>query len=537
MEIFYGGKIYTMLHPNDSVEAVLIEKGRIVKIGAYEELAPLATSFHSIHGKTMFPGFVDSHLHIIGLGEKLIRLQLDHCETKEQLHIEIERALESLVPGELLVGEGWSEYNLLQEQMLTLDELDRYRDNPIILHRVCHHVLLCNRIALQIARVHAQTTDVIGGKIGRNNDNSLNGYFYDEAMSLVMNAFVMEGEKYVNYLTSCINRAVKMMHQFGLVGGHSEDCSYYGHYSNVVKAYAQSVGKHKHFRASILRHHKVFDQMMNDNIEDITGFIEYGAMKIFADGSFGGSTAALLQPYEQEGNNRGLLIHSDEQFESFIMQARRAGEAIAVHMIGDRAANQVISMIEKYPAPNGKRDRLIHCCLLTETQIERLKKLSVVLDIQPSFVSSDFPWVEQKLGNHRLHLAYAWKTLSEFPCALGTDAPIEDINPFYTIYAAVTRKKVDSDQVFNPSQCLTVFEAIKMYTYGSAFAVSKELERGLIQEGYVADFTIVDQDLLTIPSEQIINTTVLETIVDGKTVYKNNDSLFVKKEQDNLLSY
>ena len=520
MEIFYGGKIYTMQQPSETVEAVLIENGRIQKVGTYEELAPLATSFHPLNGKTMFPGFVDSHLHIIGLGEKLVRLQLHHCKTKDQLHIEIEKALQSLLPGELLVGEGWSEYNLEQGDMLMLDELDRYKDNPIILYRVCHHVLLCNRTALQLAKVNNQTADVAGGKIGRNENNGLNGYFYDEAMSLVMNAFVLEGEKYVHYLTSCINRAVKKMHQFGLVGGHSEDCSYYGHYSNVVKAYEQSVGKYKHFRASILRHHKVFEQMLQNDIKDIPGFIEYGAMKIFADGSFGGSTAALLQPYEQEGDNRGLLIHSDEQFESFIKQARRADEAIAVHMIGDGAAEQVISMIEKYPPPIGKRDRLIHCCLLTETQIERMKRLAVVLDIQPSFVSSDFPWVEEKLGIHRLHLAYAWKTLSEFPCAIGTDAPIEDINPFATIYAAVARKKVGRELVFNPSQCLTAFEAVKMYTFGSAFAIGKELERGLIQEGYVADFTIVDQDLLTIQSEQIINTTVVETIVDGHTVYK-----------------
>ncbi len=520
MEIFYGGKIYTMLQPNETVEAVLIQNGRIIKVGDYVDLAPFATSFHPLNGNTMFPGFVDSHLHIIGLGEKLTRLQLNHCKTKDQLHIEIEKALKKLVPGELLIGEGWSEYNLEKGSMITIDELDRYKDNPVILYRVCHHVLLCNRVALQKARVNEQTPDVLGGIIGRDKEGRLNGYFYEEAMRIVTNAFVLEGEKYVNHLTACINRAVETMHQFGLVGGHSEDCSYYGHYSNVVKAYERSIGKYKHFRVSILRHHQVFKQMVDDKIKDITGFIEYGAMKIFADGSFGGSTASLLQPYEQDGGNCGLLIHSDEQFKSFIKQARQAGEAIAVHMIGDRAAEQVISMIEKYPVQNGKRDRLIHCCLLTETQIERMKKLAVVLDIQPSFLLSDFPWVEQKIGNHRLPLAYAWKTLSEFPCALGTDAPIEDINPFTTIYAAVERKKIGTEQVFNPAQCLTIFEAIKMYTFGSAFAIGKEEERGLIQEGYVADFTIVNQDLLMIQKEEIINTTVVETIVDGHTVYK-----------------
>ena len=196
--MFFGGKIYTMQRPNETVEAVSIQNGRIKKVGTYEELAPLATSFRPLHGKTMFPGFVDSHLHIIGLGEKLVRLQLGHCKTKEHLHIEIEKALQRVSPGEVLVGEGWSEYHLEQGDMLTLEDLDCYQNHPIILHRVCHHVLLCNRTALQIAYVNEQTPDVLGGKIGRNEDNSLNGYFYEEAMRLVTNAFVLEGEDYVS---------------------------------------------------------------------------------------------------------------------------------------------------------------------------------------------------------------------------------------------------------------------------------------------------------------------------------------------------
>jgi predicted amidohydrolase YtcJ len=207
-----------------------------------------------------------------------------------------------------------------------------------------------------------------------------------------------------------------------------------------------------------------------------------------------------------------------------MQQARNANEAIAVHMIGDGAAEQVISMVEKYPPPNSKRDRLIHCCLLTEEQIERMRKLNIILDIQPSFVPSDFPWVEEKLGKHRLPFAYAWKSLSAFPCALGTDAPIEDVNPFHTIYAAVTRKKVGGKKVFNASECLSPFEAIKMYTYGSAYAIGKESERGLIREGYLADFTIVDQDLFTISPDQILETSVIQTIVDGRTVYKNKQT-------------
>ena len=520
MDLYFGGTIYTMQKEGETVEAVLVRDGIIQKTGNYEELYTYATKIHNLQGAVMYPGFVDSHIHLIGLGEKLIRLQLSDCKTKDEMLSLIASEIKTLRPGELLVGEGWNEYQLQGGEMLSLQDLDAFHDNPIILHRVCHHVCFVNSKAMELAHINTDTAEVVGGKIGRHSDGSLNGYLYDEAMNLITSAFVKDGAEYSSYLAQCINRAVSVMHQYGLVGAHSEDCSYYGHYSNVINAYNQSIGELNHFRVHLLRHHKVFEQMIKSEITEISGFIEYGAMKIFADGSFGGSTAALLEPYENEGENRGLLIHSDEQFESFIKLAREAGEAIAVHMIGDAAAEQVISVVEKYPAPNGKRDRLIHCCILTEQQIERMKKLNIILDIQPSFVSSDFPWVEEKLGKHRLHLAYAWKTLSEFPCAFGTDAPIENVNPFETIYAAVTRKKIGSEQAFNTSQSLTAFEAIKMYTYGSAYAIGKEMERGLIREGYTADFTIVDQDLFTISPYQILETSVIQTIVDGRTVYK-----------------
>ncbi len=520
MELYYGGTIYTLVEDGQTVEAVLVRDGIIEKIGSYEELHPYATNIHHLQGAVMYPGFVDSHLHLIGLGEKLIRLQLSECKTKDEMLTFIATKIKTLQPGELLIGEGWNEYQLQDGEMLTIQELDSFQHNPIILHRVCHHVCLINSKAMELAGINNETPDVAGGKIGRTEDGSLNGYFYDEAMNLVTSAFVKDGAEYTQYLAQCINRAVSVMHQYGLVGAHSEDCSYYGHFSNVINAYNQSIGELKHFRVHLLRHHKVFEQMINANLTDVPGFIEYGAMKIFADGSFGGSTAALLEPYENEGDNRGLLIHSNEQFESFIKVARQASEAIAVHMIGDGAADQVISMVEKYPTPIGKRDRLIHCCLLTEQQIERMKKLNIILDIQPSFVPSDFPWVENKIGQHRLPLAYAWKTLSVFPCALGTDAPIEDVNPFQTIYAAVTRKKIGGEQVYNEAQTLSPFEAIKMYTYGSAYAIGKEQDRGLIQEGYSADFTIVDRDLCKVGVEDILKASVMQTVVDGRTVYK-----------------
>lgn len=175
--------------------------------------------------------------------------------------------------------------------------------------------------------------------------------------------------------------------------------------------------------------------------------------------------------------------------------ARKYNEAIAVHIIGDAAAQQVLNVIEKYPAPKGKRDRLIHCCILNEQLIHRMTKLPVILDLQPAFVPSDFPWAIDRLGGERLKYAYAWKTLMNrgLMCAAGTDAPVEDIDPIATIYAAVERKKpTDDHDGYLPHEKLTRFEAIRAYTVGSAQAIGKEEVRGLIKAGFDANFSIFD---------------------------------------------
>ena len=517
MELYFGGQIYTMLHEGEKVEAVLVHNGEIMRTGTYQALQHEASTFHNLRGKTMIPGLVDSHIHLIGYGEKLSRVQLGNAKSKEEIIKLLIKEQKNLSPNEWLIAEGWSEFNLEGKQMLSLQELDVITTNPTILHRVCHHVLLANSAALKLANITSETLNPSGGAIGRDSNGLPNGYFYDEATQLINNLIDTESLVYKQHLVQSMNAAIKQLHTYGVVGAHTEDCSYYGHYSNVLQAYQETIGQKKHFRTHLLRHHKVFEEMLHDQPKETDGFIEFGAMKIFADGSFGGSTAALLAPYKYEGTNCGLFIHTQEQFESYVKMARSYNEAIAVHMIGDAAAELVVSMIEKYPTPKGKRDRLIHACLLNEQLLERMRKLpQIIMDIQPAFVPSDYPWIEQKLGVERMRYAYAWKTLKEFHPAIGTDAPIEDVNPFKTIEAAVNRHKygsrIDNEQ-------LSVFEAVKMYTHGSAYAVNKEMERGFIAPHYVADFTILKQNIFECSPDEIERIQVCQTIVDGKVVY------------------
>ena len=252
--------------------------------------------------------------------------------------------------------------------------------------------------------------------------------------------------------------------------------------------------------------------------------LHQGEMKFFIDGALGGKTALLSKPYSDTPETSGMAVHTDEEIEELVKLARKYNEAIAVHVIGDGAVEKALDAIEKHPAPEGKRDRLIHVNVLRDDLVKRMEKLPVVLDLQPVFVSSDFPWVMDRLGEDRLDWAYAWKKLLDrgFICGGGSDAPIEEADPLLGIYAAVTRRKPgETHEGYLPSEKLSRFEAVHLFTVGSVATIGKGDVRGKIQENFDADFTILDTDLFTVEDEGILDAKVVMTVVAGEVVYEN----------------
>lgn len=521
-QLWYGGTIYTMEKEEETVEAVLVEEDKIIAVGLFDELVDLADEQINLMGATMYPGFVDSHLHMIFQGEKMVWLDLSKATSAEEMLEMVKEAAKNTPSDQWLFADGWNENNFAVKRIPTKDALDAIRKEPILLKRVCHHVILCNSQALATGRIDENSISPLGGEIGRDKEGKLNGLLYDTAGDLVTSAIPREGEAYIDMLAEKLNLAVNQMLSLGLTGGHTEDMHYFGDFNNPLTAFRRVIGEKHHFRVNLLQHNAVFKEMMEADVEFDDPFIEPGAMKIFTDGSLGGSTAALSKPYTDNSETNGLLIHTDQELEELVKLARKYGEAIAVHMIGDAGAEQILNVIEKYPAPIGKRDRLIHASVLREDLIERIAKLPVVIDAQPAFVTSDFPWIIDRLGEERLNYVYSWKTLlnSGIMCAAGTDAPIEDINPLLTIYAAVERKKPYTEgEGYLPEQRLTRYEAVRMYTVGSAEAISKEHERGIIKPGYVADFSIFDRDLFKGTSEEMLEAKAVKTVVAGKVVF------------------
>lgn len=529
-EIWFGGTIYTMKAEMETVEAVYTEDGLIKDIGIKEILFttyPNAIK-QDLKGAVMYPGFTDSHMHLIGHGEKLLRLDLSTYTASQDVKEALLKKVQETPEGEWIFGEGWNENNFVDRKIFHKSELDEITSShPMILSRVCRHAVLVNTKALEIAGITKDAENPPGGVIVKDINGVPTGYLLDQAQELVKKKIPKASE---SYLYQALKSSIEDCVSLGLVGSHSEDLSYYGSFTKTYGAFKNLIERDGYkYRAHLLVHHEVVDDMHEEghHYKDSTDYITLGSMKIFADGALGGRTALLSKPYNDAPETSGVAIHTPTQLHDLVKKARDYGMTVAVHTIGDLAFEYMLDAIEKHPAPVGERDRLIHAQILTNDLIARAKKLPLILDIQPRFVATDFPWIIERLGEERLNYSYAWKTLLDegLICAGGSDAPIEPVNPLLGIHAAVTRQTPgDPEQtVYQPEQRLSMYEAIGLFTKGSAQAISEEHKQGVIEKGYYADFTVLDIDLFQANTDDILDANVEMTIIDGTVMYKKQD--------------
>ncbi|MBS4191631.1 amidohydrolase [Bacillus sp. FJAT-49705] len=527
--LWYGGNIYTMQSENHIVEAVFTSGNRIIELGTLQDLEKKynneITKRMDLLGGTMIPGFVDSHMHLIGHGEKLIRLDLSGCQSKAEVLMAVKHYSRKQEKGDWIIGEGWNE-NLWgpDAEPIFAHELDEIvPDHPVLLKRICRHALVANNSALRTANIDENTISPAGGVIEKDGYGKLTGIVKDQAQELFYNVLPKVSD---TYLKNALRAAIKDAHQLGITGAHTEDLSYYGGYNQTYHAFRHVIEEEGYlFRAHLLVHHLVVDDMKSAGEYFLSGneWIEFGAMKIFADGALGGRTALLSHPYADDPSTSGVAIFTQEELDELVKKAREYKLPVAVHAIGDLAFEMVLNSIEKHPLKGDGRDRLIHAQILREELIDRVRQLPVILDIQPRFLASDFPWVIDRIGKNRVGCYYAWKTLLQngLHCAGGSDAPIEPLNPLLGIHAAVTRTNVDdpAKTVYHPLECLSVFEAVSLFTKGSAYAACHENDRGVMKEGYLADFTIMNEDVFNINPEKIPYIAISKTAIGGEIVY------------------
>ncbi|MEK4653115.1 amidohydrolase [Niallia sp. FSL W8-0954] len=530
-KLIYGGKIYTLKEDGDLIEAILTDGQYIVDYGDKEYLQEkhggTIEGEIDLKGDVLLPGFVDSHMHLIGHGEKLLRLNLSACTSKEEALQMLASYARDIKEGQWIIGDGWNENMWPEQKVLTAKDIDQHVSNhPVLFNRICKHAIAVNSYALKIANITNDTPVPFGGVMEKDELGNPNGVFKDQAQELITSVLPKVTDEYVE---NALRAGIKDAYRLGLTGAHTEDLNYYHGYKGTYQSFKKVIEEEGNlFRAHLLVHHEVFEEMIEDGGKYLGGseWVEFGSMKIFADGAFGGRTAFLSRPYHDDPSTNGVSIFTQERLNDLVAMAREKECPIAVHAIGDAAFEMVLNAIEKYPLQGFGRDRLIHATMLRKDLIERLKGLPLILDIQPSFVVSDFPWVIDRLGEENLAYCYAWKTLLEegLHCAGGSDAPIENVNPLVGIQAAVTRSNQEDKQGkgYIPKEALTIYEAVCLYTKGSAYAICHEEDRGKIEKGYVADFTILNKDIFHVNPHEIEKIKVMKTIVGNEIMYERN---------------
>ena len=527
--LFTNARIHTMDPSLPFATAVAVQNGRILAVGDTAELRLQygATKEKEIDlaGATVLPGLIDNHLHVSNHGIKLSTLDLSEVtEASELLHHLRERAA-GTPQGEWVLGIGWNENNFADRRIPTLAELNEAAPHhPVLLTRICNHAFLANTQGFTRAGVTRDTSDPTDGAFGRDAMGELNGMIYENAADALR---LQIPQKTYSELKDSLRLGVKHALKSGLTSVHTEDLRYLNGFANTWSMYRELIiEENLRLRSNHLVYYQFLDELKEAGMTTGDGdeFVNIGAIKIFADGAMGGRTALMSRPYADAPGVYGTAIHSQEELNSIAAAAAAHGMPIAVHAIGDRASDMVLEAMEKNPVAT-HRHRLIHAQVLRPEQIEWMQRFGdrLVLDIQPRFVPSDFPWVRERIAPEHLPTSYAWKTMLDagLLCGGGSDAPIEPIEPLLGLHAAVTRRRPgDTHDGFSPEQKLTIEEAVRLFTVGGTHATREEAVKGTITPGKYADLTILDRDIFSGDPDILLETNVLRTVIGGETVYE-----------------
>jgi hypothetical protein len=515
-----NANVYTLNPGKPSAKAIAVYDNRIVAVGTTEQVRRFigrGTKVIDANKGTIIPGLNDCHVHMFSFGQFLQTLELRNTRSIKELQTKLRRYAERNPEKDWIQGGRWDEEKLAEKRYPTRYELDAaVSDRPVFLVRVCGHVAVANSRALQAAGITRKTA-IQGGRAELDpQTGELNGVLYENALNLVSKTVPKPSSDELEHtcLLAC-KRAIKagLTCVHWIIGSSREIDAI----QKVQLAGKMPLRIHLGIPISLLEPLTLLGLQ--------TGFgndmVKIGFVKILADGSLGGHTAALEKPYSDKPETCGMMMYDEKQLFQLFTKSDRAGLQIAVHAIGDRAIEAVLNSFEKTlktDPSNAHRHRIEHCSVLNPEMIRRMKKLRLIASVQPHFVPSDF-WLIDRVGQTRARWVYPFKTLMRqgLTLAAGSDCPVEPISPILGVWGAVTRKRFTEEN-------LTVQEALRMYTVNAAYSSFDEKERGTIEVGKLADLTILSADLLNVPLDDIKKIKVHMTIVDGKVVYARRRS-------------
>ena len=534
--IFFNGQIVTVDPQYPEASAVAVKNGIVMAVGTDDEMKALAgpaTEMVDLKGAFMCPGLIDSHMHLLPLSNKLRRTDIGVAKTfRECMDIMAKAAEEKKGTNGWAMGIGYNQDDWTDcNEVPTRLDLDKAcGDVPAYIERACGHIATLNTKAMELMGMMNEKEGESQYKLRYFEDGTPNGVLCEDTVRLVEEYFPVPT---VPEMKQLILTGARYIAGKGLVGVHSDDLNLVV----PVKDMPVILQAYKELSEADELPIRVHQQCRMLNLPMIEKFCsEYkvrtkwgknftiGDIKIMGDGSLGAHTAVLRGEYKNAPDDHGIPLHDDEELYAMFRVAHNAGYPIVVHVIGDGAMDQVVNGYELVMNENPKanmRHGIIHCQIMDEAQQDRFVKLNLLAYAQPVFVRYDSQIVDDCVGSELAKTSYNWRRYIDLGVHMsgGSDCPVEDCDPLANLYYAVTRMGMDGKPWY-PENGVTMEEALRMFTIEGAYSAFEEAERGSITIGKYADFTVLDKNIMKNPPEELLNTKVLMTVVNGKTVYE-----------------
>ncbi len=530
--ILIHGNIHTGSAALPRAEAVLVQEGRIFSVGSSAEIArqaPAGARVIDLQGRTVVPGLTDAHVHLAGIGARELTFNLEGTSSLADLQTRLRERARQTPAGKWITGRGWIESKWVPAAFPTAAELDAAApEHPVALKRADGHAIVVNSAALKLAGIDQATANPAGGEIVRDpRTGAATGMLVDAAKDLVERLIVApDAAEISRALEAGAARELSLgWTQVHVAGVDLPELT-------VLRRLVAEERIKLRIYAAANGPGPAADELLTHGpgrVGDGRSFTSR-TIKLYMDGALGSRGAALLEPYADYPGS-GLLLHSEAELMPVLLAALRVGVQVETHAIGDRGNRLVLDLYERAFAAvplarRGVREprwRIEHAQILNAADIPRFAQLGVIASMQPSHAIGDLYFAPARLGAGRLTGAYAWRSLLDAHAVIagGSDAPVERGEPMIEFYAAVTRRAPDgfSDANWHREQRVTRAEALRMFTLAPAFASFEEDERGSIEPGKVADFTVLSADLMTIPEAEILTTRCLMTLVGGEVVF------------------
>lgn len=532
--VFKNGNIYTVNDKQPRAKAVAVKGDRIVFVGSNSDAQKFVganTRVIDLGGRTMVPGMTDAHQHLAGVGFREMTLNLEGITSLEAFLAKVKERVDQTKPGEWVTGRGWIETFWTPPVFPTRWDLDKIApNNPVFLDRADGHGAVANSAALKIAGIDKNTPSPFGGEISKDKQSGEpNGMLLDAAQDLV--------QKHTPEPTAAEQeRAIILGVKRDIELGWTQVQDPGGNYADVAidqKLYSEGKIKLRIYKALSAPGPQA-ERLFREGpiIDTYDHRFNVRAFKLYADGSLGSRSAALLAPYSDKPDTSGFLTIKETDLQPLLQDALKKGVQIETHAIGDRGNRFILDQYEKamnvVPRAEWKvqepRWRVEHSQIVNPTDIPRFKKLGVIPSMQASHAIGDLHFAPSRLGIARLAGAYAWQSFIKSGSIIpgGSDAPVERGEPLIEFYAAVARKDLKgfSGDGWHPEEAVSREQALKMFTIWPAFAAFEETLRGSIETGKLADFTIFAADIMKIPEPEILKTRCVMTVIGGEVVYE-----------------